>query len=665
MTMKNKLIFLIVTAILHFCGFVVHAQEGSEVYNKLKQSFTFVRYEKETGGYIVELFIPKSKDCYYAYYDNDGKPIIPMDKKYTWISWNKDLQYFSVYLDDVITRDARNGYIDKYGNEVIPPTKYSTVWSWNKDAGSFVVKLGGKYGLVDRFGNEIVPPTRYTSIWWNKEIQAFKIEVGTKKGIMDKSGKEIVSPKYTSLQWNERENIFMVENGDKKGVVDKNGKEIISPTKYTYIATQNNHYIVSVGALKGIVSFDGREIVAPKYNSISFLYRKDEDSCGYYEVKVGQKIGLLNTEYKEVLAPVYDKWRWGFSNVICCYIYQQGSKKGLVDYTGKHILNSVDEIGEEKQGVRAFRKDELWGYVDIVTGKILYEPQFTSAGDFSEGMAKVSKGSLSFLVSINGETLSSVSLAQGKKSDIDDNIPQTNKVKENTFAVIIANQNYSKFVVAAAINDGTVFKEYCTKSLGIPSSNIIYYEDATLNNMRSAVSRIQDLADAYEGDAEIIFYFAGQGASDNAGKPYLVPSDGETNMISSTCHSTERLCKELGGLNTKYTLIIMDADFNNTDRNGKELFGDSNVPAKIKGLIPTGNLIVFAATSGNETAFLYEEKNHGLFTYFLCKYIQENKGDIDFDKWQNYIVANVGRISVNIGMSKQSPQIINHKNIKL
>jgi hypothetical protein len=43
---------------------------------------------------------------------------------------------------------------------------------------------------------------------------------------------------------------------------------------------------------------------------------------------------------------------------------------------------------------------------------------------------------------------------------------------------------------------------------------------------------------------------------------------------------------------------------------------------------PQGNMVVFSAAQGDETAYPNHEKGHGMFTYFLLKKLQETKGDV-------------------------------------
>ena len=67
-------------------------------------------------------------------------------------------------------------------------------------------------------------------------------------------------------------------------------------------------------------------------------------------------------------------------------------------------------------------------------------------------------------------------------SDVDRNIPRNPEVNDKTFAVIIANENYTLLAaVPYALNDGSIFSEYCHLTLGIPRKNIHFVKDATLN----------------------------------------------------------------------------------------------------------------------------------------------------------------------------------------
>jgi hypothetical protein len=70
-----------------------------------------------------------------------------------------------------------------------------------------------------------------------------------------------------------------------------------------------------------------------------------------------------------------------------------------------------------------------------------------------------------------------------------------------------------------------------------------------------------------------------------------------------------------------------------------------------------GNMIVFSATSGKQTALPYREKNHGFFTYFLLKKLQSCKGDITYQELADYMKKKVSIESVLLNDKEQIPHV--------
>ena len=81
------------------------------------------------------------------------------------------------------------------------------------------------------------------------------------------------------------------------------------------------------------------------------------------------------------------------------------------------------------------------------------------------------------------------------------------------------------------------------------------------------------------------------------------------------------------------------------------------IAIKAKPAAPQGNMVVFSAASGDETAYPYKEKNHGLFTYFLLKKLQETKGAVTLGELGNYIIDNVAKESVVSNGKSQTPTV--------
>ncbi len=245
-------------------------------------------------------------------------------------------------------------------------------------------------------------------------------------------------------------------------------------------------------------------------------------------------------------------------------------------------------------------------------------------------------------------------------SDVDINIPRAATVNSRSFAVIIANENY-KYTdnVEFALNDGNTFKEYCSTALGIPQRNIYLKTDATRNDIIVAMEWIANVMDSYNGQASVIFYYVGHGIPDEAtGDAYLLPSDGIGNN-ATTGFKVSSIYEQLGSKPAKMVSVFIDACFSGAKRDGSSLVASRGVALKAKPVNPIqGNMVVFTAAQGDETAYPYKEKRHGLFTYYLLKKLQQSNGAVTFGELGSYINTQVQQTSVVINRKKQTPAVM-------
>ena len=245
------------------------------------------------------------------------------------------------------------------------------------------------------------------------------------------------------------------------------------------------------------------------------------------------------------------------------------------------------------------------------------------------------------------------------KSDVDIEIPIIKKsLGEKTFVVIIANENYQEVAkVPYTINDGEIFAEYCKKTLGIPETNISLVKDATANNMKREVRWLTLILQQYNGEAKAIVYYAGHGIPDESTKDaYLLPVDGYGDD-PSTGYSLNELYKTLNEVPSKSTLVFLDACFSGANRDGSMLASARGVAIKAKPTAPIGNMVVFSAAQGDETAYPYKDKGHGLFTYYFLKKLKETKGDVTLGELSEYITDQVGKQSIVINRKSQTPNV--------
>lgn len=248
--------------------------------------------------------------------------------------------------------------------------------------------------------------------------------------------------------------------------------------------------------------------------------------------------------------------------------------------------------------------------------------------------------------------------APARDNRLDTDIPVTGKSSPNTFAVIIGNENYQHVShVPHALNDAKVFAAYCQKTLGLPQPNIRSYRDATFGTMLTALADLKSIADAYEGNIQVLFYYAGHGIPNETGSSaYLLPVDANGTQTEA-CLSLDRLYRELGALKARSVIVFMDACFSGAQRGDGMLVSARGIVVKAKAGRPTGNTVVFSAAQGDETAFPYNEKGHGLFTYYLLEKIRETRGDITLGELTEYVETQVKRQSVVINRKSQTPTV--------
>lgn len=241
-------------------------------------------------------------------------------------------------------------------------------------------------------------------------------------------------------------------------------------------------------------------------------------------------------------------------------------------------------------------------------------------------------------------------------ADVDLEIPYTGINNANTFALIIANENYGKLSnVPFAVNDGNTFARYCQRTLGVPTKNILQYNDASYGSIREALSDIRLINDVVGNDMKLIVYYAGHGAPDDATlEPYLRPVDA-ARVNKDVCIPMAQFYQEIGSMKLKSATVFLDACFSGATRDGNMVIaarGIARVPKK-QGL--KGRVAVLSATSDDQTALPYNEKGHGMFTYYLLKCLKETKGEASLQDIKEYVTDNVKRNSSIVNRKEQTP----------
>ena len=241
---------------------------------------------------------------------------------------------------------------------------------------------------------------------------------------------------------------------------------------------------------------------------------------------------------------------------------------------------------------------------------------------------------------------------------IDVNLPKATEPRDNTFAVVIGNEDY-KYVAAVpfAARDAAIFAKYCSVTLGLPDDNIRLYTNATYGDILDAIDDIKTISEVYNGDIRVIFYYAGHGVPDEATRnAYLLPVDARSQQLK-TCYPIEKLYAELGSLKAHSVTLLLDACFSGAKRDGEMIVSARGVAIKPRETQVSGKTVVFSATSDAEAAYAYPDQEHGLFSYYLLKKLQETKGKVKLGELADYLKKVVPIQSLKINNKKQTPTV--------
>lgn len=563
--------------------------------------------------------------------------------------------------------NTKRGVCDIRGRELVP-CKYDMVTTIDyKETGCFNVEQNGKKGVWSVELNKEIVPCRYESIFLsvvNKKEGFIEVKQNGKVGLWSLAeGKESVPCIYeyiSLLYYNKGDKYIEVEQNGKKGLYKLNEGEII-PCKYDDISEnkENGCFDVTLNKKKGLLNEDGKELIPCRYdNSLSYRYKKGAD---FVEVELNEKIGLYRVGDREIIPNKYD------------FIFEKDEYATVEkdDLYGLYSLKDGKEIikcqyhylGNPTEGLLVFQKDKdgKYGYMDIKQ-KVIIAPEYDSAQSFKDGVAQVTKNGVTSIIKhpLHGTKLD---VASGVDVWVDNDIPQTSIKNEEGFAFIIANENYVHLTGADySHNDGKVLAEYCKKTLGFPENNVRYYEDATYGNMMNALKQLKDIADVYDGEAKIIFYFSGLGTIDEKTREkYILPSDASFAALNTTGYSLSSLMKTLNELKTKYTLLIIDAPFNRNGKTGKSLAAGRGVMIANKGVQSHDNVVgLIGSENGNN--YSSKQLQHGILTYSLLETMKKTKGDCTLKELLDTSCLQVKKESLKQFKEMQTPvQVVSEK----
>lgn len=250
-------------------------------------------------------------------------------------------------------------------------------------------------------------------------------------------------------------------------------------------------------------------------------------------------------------------------------------------------------------------------------------------------------------------------------SMVDKSIPVTGKKYPNRFALIIGNENYTDYQnglntesnVAFARNDASVFRQYAENLLGVDPKNIFFLTDATSGKMNQEINKVEAILKRLGSSAELVFYYAGHGFPDEVTQSaYLIPVDVSASNLTSGIKLGD-LYKRFSETGAGRITLFLDACFSGGGRNSG-LLAARSVKVKPKADFFMGNMVVFTASSGEQSSLPNQDEKHGMFTFYLLKKLQETNGNITYNDLANYLKNQVSIESIRTNGKEQDPDVL-------
>ena len=233
----------------------------------------------------------------------------------------------------------------------------------------------------------------------------------------------------------------------------------------------------------------------------------------------------------------------------------------------------------------------------------------------------------------------------------------------NAVALIIGIEAYSRLPKAQyADSDATHFYDYANQSLGVPPNKIKLLTDTKANRIDLLLAMRSWMRTEVNGKTDVYIFFAGHGlASADGSKTYLLPADGDRDLLDETSILRDDLIASAKGAKT--ITMFLDTCYSGGTRTNEVLLADARPIAIVpdKSALPS-NVTVLAAASGAQLSSTYEAAQQGLFSYWLMKGL-EGDADVNKDKkitageLHEYVARQVGPMAQRRNR-QQDPQLM-------
>ena len=461
-----------------------------------------------------------------------------------------------------------------------------------------------------------------------------------KWGFKDRFDNVVISPSYDGCR-DFHEGLAAVMVDGKWGVINEAGVSVVD-FSYDRIDDFSEGYVYAV---KDSVSYYINEYGAPQQLKDGYTYGRFSDGLASVSDHRTGKWGYMDVKGRIVIDPIYDEVS-DFSNEIARVVYK--GKERYIRPSGSTTRKGAEEFRD----------------VPVAAGRI-YIADDASDADEGEPLASAVEPapvvSASVAVPVQTEVVEASAL-RSNLSELLQGMPMVSEADPDKYALIIGNEDYNTYKQEAvyeqnvdyAVADAETFKEYAVNYIGVPESNVILLKNAQKYQMNRGLNKLVDQSLSNPGKRELYVFYAGHGVHDEISRyTYLLPVDVSGNTPEDGIKLDDVYSKLASG-QAKRVMVFMDACYSGKGR---------GIIIKPREPVIKGNMVVFTATSATQKSMPYQEKKHGLFTYFLLKTIKENGAGISVTDLYQSVKVDVESSSTWINDSKQSPELISGQGI--
>ena len=220
-------------------------------------------------------------------------------------------------------------------------------------------------------------------------------------------------------------------------------------------------------------------------------------------------------------------------------------------------------------------------------------------------------------------------------------------------ALIIGVEKYARAPSADyASGDAKMFADYAREKLGVADNNIKVLSDTGASKAEVLRALKVWLPKAVKPDTtDLYVFYAGHGMPTADGSSaYLVPYDGDIQLLEDTAISRKRFFDEISATKPRSATFFFDNCFSGATRSEELLLASRPLGIKVQETTIPDNYLVFTAGETDQIAGVEPEVKHGRFSYFVFKGLEgeadaNQDGKISAGELHKYVRESVGRFS--------------------